>query len=65
MIMLTRDKNCSLECLLTQFNNFSLNKFCLQICKALAIDPARPNTSKGALFSIALTVRGQESVIQK
>lgn len=36
-----------------------------QICRASAIDPARLNTSNGALFAMALTVSGQESVIQK
>lgn len=36
-----------------------------QICKASAIDPARLRTSKGALPSMAFTVSGQESVIQK
>lgn len=29
------------------------------------MDPARLNTSKGALPAMAFTVRGQESVIQK
>lgn len=29
------------------------------------MDPARLKTSKGALFAMALTVSGQESVIQK
>jgi hypothetical protein len=39
--------------------------FGFQIWRALAIDPARLNTSKGAWFARALTVTGHESVIQK
>lgn len=63
--MLNRFKILYLKFLLTVQCFFLLKKSCPHICRASAIDPARLNTSKGALFAIALTVRGQESVIQK